>query len=293
MKKINIKKINSGINSKALKLTFNKKNYFIKLYKNKTSFYKDIIFYLSLLQKRVRIPKIIKIDYKNLSIVLQFISGKKIKTITRKNLNEIFLFLKKIQKAKSRYIINSKKIKSNFMYAKDYSLNLKEMKISLEYRIKKILKIKLTNKKIYLEVLNLKKIIKLINNDFKKLNSKIDYPNILSPSDFGINNMILTKDDKIYFIDFEYGGIDSPIKLKYDFLLNPNHKFSMDNIEYFNKKFNKIFKTKLDSKVENFLKKLFIVKWMLIILSAYLKKNNKIYLKNYEIYKKRYIEYLY
>ena len=123
-----------------------------------------------------------------------------------------------------------------------------------------------------MEVLNLKKIIKLINNDFKKLNDKINCPNILSPSDFGINNMILTKDDKIYFIDFEYGGIDSPIKLKYDFLLNPNHKFSIDNIEYFNKKFNKIFKTKLDTKVEFFLKKLFIVKWMLIILSAYLEK---------------------
>ena len=147
MKKINIKKINSGINSKALKLTFNKKNYFKKLYKNKTSFNKDIIFYLSLLQKKVRIPKIIKIDYKNLSIVLQFISGKKIKVITRKNLNEIFLFLKKIQKAKSRYIVNSKKIKSNFMYAKDCSLNLKEMKISLEYRIKKILRLSLQIKR--------------------------------------------------------------------------------------------------------------------------------------------------
>ena len=43
---------------------------------------------------------------------------------------------------------------------------------------------------------------------------------MLSPSDFGFHNALLTKDG-LKFIDFEYFGWDDPVKLTCDFLLHP------------------------------------------------------------------------
>ena len=43
---------------------------------------------------------------------------------------------------------------------------------------------------------------------------------LLSPSDFGFHNALLTKDG-LKFIDFEYFGWDDPVKLTCDFLLHP------------------------------------------------------------------------
>ena len=43
---------------------------------------------------------------------------------------------------------------------------------------------------------------------------------LLSPSDFGFHNIMLTKDG-LKFIDFEYFGWDDPVKLTCDFLLHP------------------------------------------------------------------------
>ena len=43
---------------------------------------------------------------------------------------------------------------------------------------------------------------------------------VLSPSDFGFHNTLLTKDG-LKFIDFEYFGWDDPVKLTCDFLLHP------------------------------------------------------------------------
>jgi len=59
---------------------------------------------------------------------------------------------------------------------------------------------------------------KLWPGDFET-NLDDDYQ-LLSPSDFGFHNTLLTKDG-IKFIDFEYFGWDDPVKLTCDFLLHP------------------------------------------------------------------------
>ena len=43
----------------------------------------------------------------------------------------------------------------------------------------------------------------------------------MSPSDFGFHNVI-KKDDFLYFIDFEYAGLDDPVKLICDFYCQPD-----------------------------------------------------------------------
>lgn len=43
----------------------------------------------------------------------------------------------------------------------------------------------------------------------------------ISPSDFGFHNSILTWDERLYFIDFEYSGLDDPVKMICDFFCQP------------------------------------------------------------------------
>ncbi len=52
--------------------------------------------------------------------------------------------------------------------------------------------------------------------------SSLGFPfHILSPSDFGFHNALLTPQDILYFLDFEYAGWDDPIKLVCDFFHQP------------------------------------------------------------------------
>jgi thiamine kinase-like enzyme len=43
----------------------------------------------------------------------------------------------------------------------------------------------------------------------------------VSPSDFGFHNAIVTRDNKVHFIDFEYAGWDDPAKAISDFFCHP------------------------------------------------------------------------
>ena len=75
----------------------------------------------------------------------------------------------------------------------------------------------------------------------KKLKKKLSKNEIIvSPSDFGFHNIIKIK-KKLFFIDFEYGGLDDPIKLLCDFLCNPDYKITKADQEYFKKKYFKLF----------------------------------------------------
>lgn len=48
----------------------------------------------------------------------------------------------------------------------------------------------------------------------------------LSPSDFGLHNMLRREDGRHCFVDFEYFGWDDPVKLVADFLLHPGMRLS-------------------------------------------------------------------
>ena len=56
---------------------------------------------------------------------------------------------------------------------------------------------------------------------------------ILSPSDFGFHNVLLTGDGRLTFVDFEYFGWDDPAKLIADFYLQPALPLAPAWREYF------------------------------------------------------------
>ena len=58
---------------------------------------------------------------------------------------------------------------------------------------------------------------------------------ILSPSDFGLHNVLVSTTNHYTFIDFEYAGWDDPVKTICDFFLQPRVPISCAYFEYFSK----------------------------------------------------------
>ena len=98
---------------------------------------------------------------------------------------------------------------------------------------------------------------------------------ILSPSDFGFHNMII-KNNKIFFIDFEYCGLDDPKKLVCDFICQPNLQLNLKQKKYFLN----LISTDSDFNIKSFdlIEDLLLIarfKWCLIILNDFiLEKEN-------------------
>jgi len=97
---------------------------------------------------------------------------------------------------------------------------------------------------------------------------------ILSPSDFGFHNALLTKDG-LKFIDFEYFGWDDPVKLTCDFLLHPGMDLTDIQKTLWLKKMKEIFS--FDKKFQQRLKVsycLYGLCWCLIMLNVFIPGRN-------------------
>ena len=63
----------------------------------------------------------------------------------------------------------------------------------------------------------LKKNLTLKKSKFKNINLNLQRKDLcVSPSDFGFQNTLISK-NIVYFIDFEYAGLDDPVKCILDF----------------------------------------------------------------------------
>lgn len=90
---------------------------------------------------------------------------------------------------------------------------------------------------------------------------------IMSPSDFGFHNFledVRGESRKLWFVDFEYGGIDSPINLIMDFFCNPNSPTESRGKEVFLAQLHDLLKLSLDD-IAPSVWRLFCVKWLLIV----------------------------
>ncbi len=111
---------------------------------------------------------------------------------------------------------------------------------------------------------------------------------ILSPSDFGAHNILKTTNG-VYFIDFEFSGIDDPAKLICDFFLHPRNLFDHKLIDFFCD--NLFFMNINILKRVKFLFPIYTIKWILIFINYIDQKNikkkeNLIQNFNFEKYRK-------
>lgn len=94
---------------------------------------------------------------------------------------------------------------------------------------------------------------------------------MLSPSDFGFHNVIMTAEGQLFFIDFEYYGWDDPAKLIADFYLQPSVPLSLELRKYFLHKLE--FLTDDDPELIRRLPLAYLfsaLKWCLLVLNCFL-----------------------
>jgi len=103
-------------------------------------------------------------------------------------------------------------------------------------------------------------------------NVYMDETKIVSPSDFGFHNSILDKSGKLIFLDFEYGGIDTPYKLICDFFSQPDYEIDSKHIEIFVEKLS--LKKSINISTIKRLLSIYRIKWSLIVLNGFLKEGS-------------------
>ena len=212
--------------------------------------------------------------------LIEWYDGKKIKFMSNSYLEEFILFIKKI---------NNKKIfrTKYFNNASASCFSYDNIKDQIYFRINDINKFTGDNKELSF----------FLNNDIKlflnqilvesklnwlvKSNKLLEISNrILSPSDFGLHNVLLVS-KKIKFLDFEYFGWDDPAKLICDFILHPSMSLNIDQKKYWIKSLVNFFQKDINL-IHRIKHSYFLygIIWCLIILNIY--TINKFNLNSYE-----------
>lgn len=213
-------------------------------------------FYLTFKKKKMNIPRMINIS-KNKIIFKKY----KFKTIKSQKLffNELFIFLKKLNKQKT-YNLPAKE----HLYSYSNLLN------QVKKRFNKILKISVDRKSV-VKMKIIKMYIKKTLEDSPSSAKLSKCKKIISQSDIGFHNCGIVN-GKVFFYDFEYAGYDHPIKLICDIYYQPEKRIHKIHILKFIKKLENNFKFKLPKNFFLF-EKLLKVKMMLIILNILIVSN--------------------
>ena len=274
-----ISKLDGGINSSVFKIeTYNEK-YVLKIYNKKSNnidrFYNETKFLEFLSECKFRnVPRIIKTNQKNNWILISWIEGKKNYQINKHVCIELVDFLVRLQDFRQSSLAKELPLASDtYLNLNGFVFAIKDRLVLLLKRQQELINI---NKELAFKLKDLiEKIRCEISNliTFSELN-KIDlnwiFPEknrIISQSDVGFHNIIF-RDNKAYFIDFEYAGWDDPGKLFCDLILQPDHNIPMkyiDLLDLFVE--NYIFKINYQKDRLLFMLKLSRLKWGLIILN--------------------------
>ncbi|HJJ42269.1 MAG TPA: aminoglycoside phosphotransferase family protein [Methanocorpusculum sp.] len=92
----------------------------------------------------------------------------------------------------------------------------------------------------------------------------------ISPSDFGFHNAIETDDNRLYFIDFEYAGLDDPVKMICDVFCQPEVPVPYEYFNIFSDCFfSDVFKQDFNLRL-HVLFPVHMIKWCCIMLNEFL-----------------------
>ena len=285
--------IKRGINSKVYKIESKFKKYALKIYPKVLNDGHDRlnteINALNILEGFQNTTELIGYDKKKNIAIFDWIEGKYILKINKKVLQESINFINNLSN------INKNKI-VNLSNAKESCLRVADLILQIESRLELITKTK--NKKVFNFIKNI--FLKTYHNSVNYAEKHLSVSSfnealeekyqILSPSDFGFHNAILKKNNKVFFMDFEYFGWDDPAKLINDFIWHPGMKMTDKQKKYWAINTLSIFKT--DKKLSLRVKAtwpLYGLRWILIILKDVLKYNKilvsgkKLELKSIEI----------
>jgi tRNA A-37 threonylcarbamoyl transferase component Bud32 len=251
--------LHGGVNAAVYKIVTEDASYAVKDYSklsNSTSrIYREISFlkYCSKIGFS-RVPAIVWFDNKEKLLVMQFIDGRK--EVTSKELClEILEFIRIVQEK------NSESTDRDLPQAADAMFHLSDLESDIRKRIAGQQLVGAS--KVYEDALNTLNSTLQVKSDVQEMEVFIKRfkREMVSPSDLGPHNVIW-QSKKAFFIDFDYAGLDSNIKLGLDLLVQPEL-----NMQKFLPDINQSFQEVLGffpNEVPSSLIKLFVCKWKLI-----------------------------
>ena len=167
------------------------------------------------------VPKPIHMDTNNVITIMSWLEGEKPDTLGEEELKAIITFVDKLNKK------DTKPEQRKLIPAKECFTSLNKLAEECLARAH-LEKEKFHVQGDYSSAKTINKILKYIDEKRSRYGNTSTWNNtcnakIVSPSDIGIHNMIKNS-NQYSFLDFEYGGIDSPVKLCADIALQPNHQ---------------------------------------------------------------------
>ncbi|MBN2459199.1 hypothetical protein JXB28_02850 [Candidatus Woesearchaeota archaeon] len=288
-KVLSLEQIGGGRNSRVFKLSTKNKIYLAKQYfkhpkeqRNRLEVeYKASEF---LHKNQINcIPKPIAKDEKHNIAIYEFVKGKPVAEVTSKDMDCVFEFMSELKKLAA--IPSSKYLP----VAADACFSFQSIVDIIERRLKRLEAAAASNNS------NSALIFEELN-DFLESSFKPNYAKVLewarkqaaksklgfseeikpelrtiSPSDFGFHNTIRKKNGKLVFVDLEYFGTDSPMKLVSDFLLHDAMKLTGKQKHEFYEKSIALFKEDRQLKQRvSIAYPLFGLVWCLIFLNEFL-----------------------
>lgn len=260
------------------------KKYFVSGYDRRDRFGTEISFSIFAWENKIRtIPEPIAADRANRLGLFSFVPGRRPvkEEIDESILEQALDFLRQLN-------LNKKSIRSQSLpCASEACFSIAEHIESFEKRLTRLTAINTEDdlgreaKKFIKHELNAKwrKIKSGIENKISKTGSDLKKKKdldeiILSPSDFGFHNTILTDERTLFFVDFEYAGWDDPVKLICDFFSQPEIPVPIKYFDWFVEKISMTAGEKNDEK-ENLLWQakllfpLYRLKWCCIMLNDF------------------------
>lgn len=268
-----IEAVLGGANSQAYKARTKDASYFVKVYPNdstpvwnkfnnehKTA---SILTHIGMFCT----PKIKTICEEELIILFQYIDGSRPEQVHSKHIDQAISFIEESNKK-----IESNNI-TNLPYASESSDSVIGLYNIIRYRLNSF-------KNSKNETYQINSLLSTINIEAKNTLESLPQNEALaldrslfSLSDFGFHNTILNN-DRLYFIDYEYAGLDSSCKIFCDFFSQPQIPVPPAFAPFFLN--SKLFQDLADSPtVLLSAYKLTLIKWCLIHLNDFLVDKNQ------------------
>ncbi|MCG9709068.1 aminoglycoside phosphotransferase family protein [Pseudoalteromonas sp. Isolate3] len=221
VKSIELTPINGGANNLGIKVTSGNQSWFLKSfntqspnvkYKQQNEFLFSQEVYRNCLTAT---PKPIAINLEENVSLFAYIEGKKIENACNNAVQQAILFFQNI---------NQREPSAHLNIASESPSTLAEFSHIITNRLKRLETVTIKSEQLNVDY---HKALTLIRLRQEKLTSNLaqhwqkeQQRSVLSPSDFGFHNAIEASSG-IYFIDFEYAGLDTPWKVFADFFSQP------------------------------------------------------------------------
>lgn len=266
------KRLTGGRNNEAIRIETSNGTYVLKRYLNQVDrhqrFEREVSFLRHCDKTGVKaVPKLLEDHKDSFTILQQYIEGCRPKTLTDLHINSALEFIEDINSQSKEVLQDLPRAADSLQTGCELVTNLRiRFEILGDARIASALSQETYAQfsKLYSEVIGENSNSYVAPNRF--LNNLKHFSNLifLSPSDFGFHNCI-ESENGLVFIDFEYSGLDNPLKLILDFVYQPDFYITEGIAQSVTEEIGKPYGLKF-LEIPKEIKVIFALKWLFMVL---------------------------